>query len=74
METFGVKLSFGSDYALYLYLYVTDPAGVSPIDEQFILALCEIFGRGVQQMKIGPSELAAYFELIDNPAAGVGIK
>jgi hypothetical protein len=74
METFGVKLSFGSDYALYLYLYVTDPAGFSPIDEQFILALCEIFGRGVQQMKIGPSELAAYFELIDNPAAGVGIK
>lgn len=73
-EAFGVKLSFGTDYALYLYLYAADPAGFSPIDEQFMLVLCEIFGRGVQQMNVDPTELAAYFELIDNPAAGVGIK
>ena len=73
-EAFGIKLSFGPGYALYLYLYAADPAGFSPIDEQFVLILCEIFGRGVQQRNVAPTELAAYFELIDNPAAGVGIK
>lgn len=73
-EAFGVKLSFGPDYALILYLYAADPAGFSPIDEQFMLVLCEIFGRGVQQAKIAPTELAAYFELIDNPTNDGGIK
>lgn len=73
-ETFGVKLSFGPDFALFIYLYAADPAGFSLIDEQFMLILCEIFGRGVQQSKVDLATLAAYFELIDNPAADGGIK
>ncbi|NLM37228.1 MAG: hypothetical protein GX202_03765 [Firmicutes bacterium] len=73
-EAFGVKLSFGLDYALYIYLHAPDPTGFSPIDEQFMLVLCEIFGRGAQQMNVNPEELVAYFELVDNPSVGAGIK
>jgi hypothetical protein len=73
-EALGVKLSFGPEAALYFYLHTTEPVGFSTIDEEFILILCELFGRLVQAAGVTPAELTAYFELVDNPTVGSGIK
>lgn len=73
-ETLGVKLSFGPEEAFYFYLYAAEPVGFSTIDEEFILILCEIFGRQAQRAGTTPAELIASFELVDNPTAGSGIK
>jgi len=70
----GVKLSFGPEEAFYFYLYAADPVGFSTIDEEFVLILCEIFGRQTQAAGTTPAELIACFELVDNPTAGSGIK
>ncbi|NLY91807.1 MAG: hypothetical protein GX081_09445 [Firmicutes bacterium] len=73
-ETLGVKLSFGPEEAFYFYLYAAEPVGFSTIDEEFILILCELFGRQAQGAGATPAELIASFELVDNPTTGSGIK
>lgn len=72
-ETFGLKLRFRPDYALYFYLYA-DEGGLSAIDEHFLLILCEIFGGKAQAAGVTWNELVAYFQLVNNPMDGSGIK
>lgn len=73
-EAFGLKLRFRPDYALYFYLYTDEVGGFSAIDEQFLLILCEIFGGKAQAAGVTWTELVAYFELVNNPMDGSGIK
>jgi hypothetical protein len=72
--SFGLKLRFRPDYALYFYLYTEEVGGFSTIDEQFLLILCEIFGGKAQAAGVTWTELVAYFELVNNPIDGSGIK